>query len=295
MLQLTPDEVRELVRQHDGLEALVVDPDEDGIISIAELSTHIVPILFGVATRASSYRQHLTRVLNAEGYSVSMVGHSCHACVSAEGGAEEPSSDDRAGWCQDEWLRWHGCDDEESNFLGFWGWSAQHILQGHPNQPHRGSLAQWLGARAVKGKPAASESGHRQAQAATDAPQGEVGGGQGRGVVREAEGEPSVVGGGVLYYDVVLVHLGTNDLAASTDVAGTLCGTFRACTSSFERVAGRREGWRGLKAHCTGVGGGRNGLWMTTVRCDYGGLYASASRRGGRQSHHAALSPDCPH
>ena len=47
MLQLTPDEVREIVRQHDGLEALVVDPDADGIIFIAELSTHIVPILFG--------------------------------------------------------------------------------------------------------------------------------------------------------------------------------------------------------------------------------------------------------
>ena len=37
MLQLTPDEVRELTRQHDGLEALDVDPNADGVISLEEL------------------------------------------------------------------------------------------------------------------------------------------------------------------------------------------------------------------------------------------------------------------
>jgi hypothetical protein len=50
----------------------------------------------------------------------------------------------------DVWLRWHGCDsggDREGGgggFMGFWGWSAEHVLRGHPSQPLRGVLGQWL-------------------------------------------------------------------------------------------------------------------------------------------------------
>ena len=133
------------------------------LLTHAYLSAHIVPILFGVPTRASSYRPHLTRMLRAEGYTAALVGHACKACAAsshedgerAQGlsererarARERDAAADGAHACADEWLRWHGCDDiagGERSFLGFWGWSSRHVLQGHPSQPHRGALADWL-------------------------------------------------------------------------------------------------------------------------------------------------------
>jgi len=169
--KLSANELSELVAQHEGLGALHADRDADGFISPDELRAHVIPTLFGVPARASSYRLPLARGLRAEGYRVSWVGDSCQIG-------------------KDEWLRWHGCDDiagAERNFLGFWGWSALHILSGHPNQRQRGALEQWLRPSAHAGATLAAED-------------------------REDVGS--------LAYDVVLLHLGTNDLASSRDVAG---------------------------------------------------------------------------
>ena len=68
--------------------------------------------------------------------------------------------------------------------MGFWGWSAHHVLNGHPNQPQRGALYNWL--RAEETEAGAAEEMRR--------------------------------GSDELRYDVALVHLGTNDLGARASV-----------------------------------------------------------------------------
>ncbi len=71
--------------------------------------------------------------------------------------------------------------------MGFWGWSAHHVLNGHPNQPQRGALHNWLRAEETEAGPAG------------------------------AAGE-MWRGSDALRYDVALVHLGTNDLGARAGV-----------------------------------------------------------------------------
>lgn len=142
------------------------DVNNDGVVTADEVANVIVPILFGVAVRADSYRPHLEKILSDAGFMVSLVGTSCQACEAGETVVEKDSVEHKV-CVADTWLAWHGCDDgyKLPGFLGFWGWSAEHVLRGHPNQPQRGTLSDWLGV-------------------------------------------------GTLAYDVALVHLGTNDLAA---------------------------------------------------------------------------------
>jgi len=71
--------------------------------------------------------------------------------------------------------------------MGFWGWSAHHVLNGHPNQPQRGALYNWLRAEETEAAPAGAAGEMRR-------------------------------GSEALRYDVALVHLGTNDLGARAGV-----------------------------------------------------------------------------
>ena len=168
---MTEREVHELLGEHDGLAGIVADSNGDGVVTKEELGVTIVPLLFGVAVRAASYRPHLERALRADGLNVTLVGHSCR-------GSE-----------RDSWLREHGCGEGggDGGFLGFYAWSAVHVLKGHPNQRQRGVLADWL---------------------RDDGRQEEMGVGGGRG------GRVGVE------FDVVLLHLGTNDLNARRTVQG---------------------------------------------------------------------------
>ena len=170
-MQVTSHEVRDVLGEHEGLGGVVADADGDGEVTEEEVRNVLVPVLFGVPMRGASYRPHLARALRRHGADVQYVGHACR-------GSET-----------DPWLLMHGCEGwggenaaNDSAFLGFWGWSAVHILQGHPNQIHRGMLAQWL-------------TGERE------------------GHVDSSDDGPG------LQFDIVLLHLGTNDVAAGRATA----------------------------------------------------------------------------
>jgi hypothetical protein len=167
---VSEDEVNALLGEHEGLSGVRADVNNDGTVTADEVADVIVPILFGVAVRAVSYRPHLERILIDAGYQVSIVGTSCQECI--EGNRTKKSGEPQA-CAADAWLAWHGCDGGYTmpGFIGYWAWSAEHVVRGHPNQKQRGTLADWLSA-----------------------------------------------GNDTLAYDVALVHLGTNDLAAHRGV-----------------------------------------------------------------------------